>query len=195
MKKKISQIIAYSLMGAIVLGIILCAIIQINFKPNMNLPSLEKGDKIQISIDGTTQGESSHENINYNEFVRIFNDSFKLTVLYSMFSGHLGNSVKISPELKSEISFNGYKVEFFYGEEQTLKKDGKEVYIAENSNIPVKYKNVVFDVAQDKGLTKVNLYFEVLNSESSKVQYRQVETIANFDRLYNYISEISMFAD
>ena len=193
--KKISQIIAYSLMAVIVLGIILCAIIQINFKPNMNLPLLENGDKIQISVDENNKSESSNEIINYKEFVRIFDDSFKLTVLYSMFSGHLGNSAEIAPDLKSEPTYVGFKVEFFYGKEQTLKVDGKEVYIAENSNIPVKYKKVVFDVAKDKGLTDVKIYFEVSNSESSTVQYRQIKTVANFDRLYKYISEMTMFAE
>lgn len=187
MKKKISQIVAYSLMAVIVLGVILCAIIQINFKPEMNLPALAQGDKIQISLDGTSKIESSNEIINYDKFVTKFNDSFKLTVLYSMFSGHMGNSVEIGEET-SEPAYNGFKVEFIYGTEQTLKKNGETIYIAQNSTIPVTYKEVVFDVAKDKGLTNVKLYFKVGTDK-----YRQVTTIANFDRLYEYIADISMF--
>ena len=191
MKKKISQIIAYSVLSVVVLGLVLCAIIKINFRPEINLPLVANGDKIQISLEGTAKVESSDENINYKEFLNKFDDSFKLTVLYSVFSGKLGSELDIE-ETKTAPVYNGFKVQFIYTETQTLKKDGKEVTSgAVNSNTPVTFNSLVFDVADAKGLGEVNMYFYTSGEEG----YYKVTTIANFDELYKYISAISMFEE
>lgn len=190
MKKKISQIVTYSLLGVVVLGFILCSIIKINFRPEMKLPTTADNDKIQISVSGTAKVESSDENINYKTFTSKFDDSFKLTILYSLFSGKIGNEMVID-ETKSEPSYTGYKVQFIYAQTQTLKKDGKEVPIADNSNTPITYNSVVFDVPQDKGLVETNIYFY----NTSETNYYKLTVFANFDNLYTYISEISMFGE
>ena len=191
MKKKISQIVAYSVLSVVVLGLVLCAIIKINFRPEINLPNLASGDKIQISLDGTSKVESSDENINYKQFLNKFDDSFKLTILYSVFSGRVGSELEVQ-ETKTAPTYNGFKVQFIYTETQTLKKDGKDVTSgAVNSNTPVTFNTLVFDVAEARGLGEVSLYFYTSGEE----EYYKVTTIANFDSLYAYISEISMFAE
>ena len=191
MKKKISQIVAYTLLGVVVLGFVLCAIIKINFKPEINMPNLANGDKIQISLTGTSKVESSDENIVYDKFMNKFNNSFELTVLYSVFSGKINSELDIQ-KTSIKPSYNGYKVQFIYSETQTLKKDGKDVTSdAVNSNTPVTFNRVLFDVAEGKGLGEVVLYFY---TEGDSLFYK-VTTIANFDGLYSYISDIPMFAD
>lgn len=191
MKKKISQIVAYSVLGVVVLGLVLCAIIKLNFRPEIRMPMVADGDKIQISVSGTSKVESSDENIKYNTFLNKFDDSFKLTILYSLFSGKIGSELEIK-ETTSAPSFSGFKVQFIYAETQTLTKNGKEVTSgAVNSNTPVKYNTVVFDVTDAKGLGQVNLYCYINGDDS----YYRINTIANFDGLYNYISEIPMFAE
>lgn len=190
MKKKISQIVTYSILAVVVLGFILCSIIKINFRPEMNLPLIANGDKIQISLSGTAKVESSDENIKYSEFTTKFDDSFKLTVLYSVFSGKISEELNVD-ETKSEPSYMGYKVQFIFAQEQTLKKDGKDVPIADNSSTPITFNSLIFDVAKDKGLTDVNLYFY----KNGETKYYKVTTVANFDDLYSYISEIPMFGE
>lgn len=191
MKKKISQIVAYSVLGVVVLGLVLCAIIKVNFRPEINLPIIANGDKIQISLDGTAKVESSDDNIKYKQFLNKFDDSFKLTILYSVFSGRIGSELEIE-ETTTAPTYNGFKVQFIYTETQTLKKDGKAVTSgAVNSNTPVTFNTLIFDVAEGRGLGEVSLYFYTNGEE----EYYKVTTIANFDSLYTYISEIPMFAE
>ena len=188
MKKKISQIVSYAVLAVIVVGLILCATINLNFRPEMKLPNVSKGDRIEISVHGTSQTDSSNENINYNEFNKKFDDSFKLTILYSIFSGHVGNELIIGEISSNEPTYNGYKVQFTFNELQELKKGGKPVKIADNSNTSLKFDGLIFDVQESKGLGNVDLYFILENNKLQKVT-----TIANFDELYKYISELSIF--
>lgn len=189
--KKISQIIAYSVLGLIVVGLILCSIIKLDFKPSVQVPQTEIIGKVQISAtDGTSKVDSNNENINIEKFSKEFNNAFKLTILYSVFSGKMGNEAKVD-DVDSLPSLTGYKVEFIYNDEYTLKVNSKEVPVADNSSTMVKYNRVIFTVTEGAGLGNADLYF-VINGQS---KYYKVSTIANFDKLYEHISNIAMFAE
>ena len=188
MKKKISQIIAFSVLAVVVLAIVLCAVIKLDYMPQMKLP--EYPEVIQIT-DGEagaiTQSLTGDE---YKTFVKKFNDSFKLSVLYSLFSGKLGKSIS-SPKKVTSVTKGGYQVVFMFSSEQVLKDNGKEVTIANNSSETVKFTRLQFYVQPEKGLNEdVTLYFYTDSSS-----YYAVTTMANFDDLYNFIKEIPMFAD
>lgn len=190
MKNKIGQIATYAVLGVIILGLILCSVIKISFRPEMSLPSITAGDKIEISLSGTAKIESSEENINYNKFIEKFNNSFKLSILYSLFSGKVGRETKVD-ETKTAPTYNGFTVKFIFAELQTLKKDGKELTVANNSNTTIKYNTIAFDVIEEKGLKSTILYFY----ENGKTTYYTLTSIANFDSLYNYIKNIPMFGE
>lgn len=190
--KKISQIVLYSLLGAVVLAVILCSFIKISFKPQVNMPTTAQVGKVQIvATSGVAQTESNFENIKIEEFNKKFNSAFELSVLYSLFSGKIGNGVVMEDDLSALPNGNGYKVLFIYHEDQTLKIDGKEVPIADNSSTPVKYNRVVFYVTENAGLGDVTMYFYTQDSG----KYYVLKTIANFDELYKHISQMSMFAE
>lgn len=191
MKKKISQIIAYSVLAVVVLAFVLCSIIKVSFKPEVNMPLEAEVGKVQISTtDGTSKVESNSNNINLQEFNKKFNNAFELTVLYSVFSGKMGKEVE-REKLNELPKQTGFKVQFIYNELQTLKVDGKTVYVADNSTTPIKFNMVVFSVEEGKGLANVNMYFYT-NGESA---IYELSTIANFDSLYNHISNMSMFGE
>ena len=191
MKKKISQIVMYSVLGIVVLGLILCSIIKINFKPEMQVPVTTAVGKIQIETStGTSAVDSSNENINTQKFADKFNSSFELTILYSVFSGKISNEIQIDKQTNAP-SFSGFKVQFIYAESHTLKKGGKDVMVADNSNTPIKYNRVLFDVTSGGGLKKTSIYFYT-NGETN---YYKLTTIANFDELYKYISNMPMFGE
>jgi len=192
MKKRISQIIAFCVLAAVVLSVVFCAIIKIDFMPQMKLP--EYPEVIQIT-DAEAGGiyESLSEDT-YKNFVIKFNDSFKLSVLNSLFSGKIGKKIE-TPVYTSKnpntISGSGYQVLFVFAEEQTLKDNGKEVTVAKNSTETVKFNRLKFYVEADKGLNEnITLYF--YNNLS---YYYSIKTMANFDALYNFIKDIPMFAD
>ena len=190
MKKKISQILLYFVLGVVVLGLVLCAIIKVNFKPEIQVPLTDAVGQIEITTtDGTSKVESSKENIDVEKFNNLFNDSFELNVLYSLFSGKLGSEIKVT-KLTKEPTVSGYEVKFLYTDNVKLVIDGKEQTVASNSTTPIQYNRVVFGV-EEKGLTEVALYFY----EQGTTTYYKVTTIANYDSLYNYISQLSMFGE
>lgn len=189
--KKISQIIAYSVLGVLVLGLILCSILKISFKPELCVPTTEEVGKVKISTtDGTTRVESNSDNIGISTFENKFNSAFEITVLSSLFSGRIGSKVERN-KLTSLPKSTGYEVLYIYNEEQVLKVDGKEVPVADNSTTPIKYNRVVYSVNGNTGLSKVSLYFYTEGIAS----YYQITTYANFNDLYDYISNITMFKD
>lgn len=192
MKKKISQIILYLVLGVVVLGLVLCAVIKVNFKPEIQVPMTDAIGQIEITTtDGTSKVESSKENIDVKKFNNLFNSSFELSVLYSLFSGKLGSEMEVT-KLTKEPTVSGYKVQFLYTEDVNLVINGKEQTIANNSTTPIKYNRVVFGVEAEKGLTNVALYFYQQGTTNT---YYKVSTIANYNSLYNFISDLSMFGE
>jgi len=106
--KKISQIILYTVLGVVVLGLILTSVLKKDFAPNIAVPThTSKGIEIRSANVAQYDGLSNEEK--YNEFVDIYSDSYKLTILYSVFSGEISRKQEISnygkkaPDIK-----NGY---------------------------------------------------------------------------------------
>lgn len=186
--KKINQIIAYTLLGVVLLGLVLTAILKKDFSPNIDL---SKGE-IFIEEKGSGakyDGLTSKDEKVYNEFVKTYNDSFKLTILYSIFSGKISRKQEIENYGKDAPTFSsGYVVEINFGESQTLKSNGKVYYESVNSDTPTLYKKAFFVVEDGKGLTTKYIYFR---SETNR--YYRLTTLANFDELYKNINQMDMF--
>ncbi len=186
--KKINQIIAYTLLGVVLLGLVLTAILKKDFSPNIDLSKgelfiEEKGSGAKY--DGLT---SKDEKV-YNEFVKTYNDSFKLTILYSIFSGKISRKQEIENYGKDAPTFsNGFVITINFGEAQTLKSNGKVYYESTNSDTPTLYKKAFFVVEDGKGLTTKYIYFR---SETNR--YYRLTTLANFDELYKNINQMDMF--
>lgn len=191
--KKISQIIAYSLLGLVVLGLVLTAVLKKDFAPNLTVPGYNTGDGyIAIEQKGVANydGLASKDKDVYNKFVNIYNNSFKLTILYSLFSGEISRKQEITsleknaPSLDSQIV-----VSFIYENGQVLKSNGKVYYESVNSTTEIKYTKVFFAVNQDKGLTSHKIYFQAGSN------YYELATLANFDDLYNFIADDLKFVE
>lgn len=189
--KKISQIVAYTLLGIVVIGLILSAVLKKDFAPNISIPSYVSGG-VEISEAGLAKYDGLSDKDNYNRFVNEYNNSFKLTILYSVFSGKISREQNISNYGKTSPSlYNGFVVTFNYPENQVLKTNGTIYHEATNSDDEVLFKKVFFAVESDKGLTAHKIYFY---SEANSAYY-ELETLANFDSLYNLIRQLPMFAE
>ena len=180
MKKKISQIVAYLALGIVAIAVLLCAIIKIDFKPEVNVPTYaSSGVQIRKTEGDYTSFRGVESEENYNEIIKKYNDSFKLTVLYSLFSGKIGSKTKIT-HVTSKTNAIGYEVKFNFAEEQILN----------NNDDTIEYSKIFFSVEKDKGLEEKTIWLY-----SGENDYYKITTIANFDSLANYISELDMFAE
>ena len=185
--KKVSKILAYVLLGVIAVTVILCAIIKIDFKPEINVPSFASNGITIEKMDGDYAEDGLNNEQDYNKFIANYNNSFKLTILYSLFSGKIGSKLQ-RKHIASRPSFTGYKVTFVFDEDQILTEDGKEVPVADNSNEPIKYTKIIFSVEKSKGLEEKAIYLY-----AGEDDYYKLTTIANFDKLAKFIAELSMF--
>lgn len=189
MKKKISQILAYAILGVLVVGLVITAVLKKSFAPNIALPTYEAGG-INIAVPDTSKVDGLGKQEDYDEFVSIYNSSFELTLLYSLFSGKISREQTITNEgTKAPEYTAGFVVTFVYPEAQTLKANGK-VWYESPSSPETLYKKVIFAVFENKGLASTYIYFY---NDSDKNYYR-LNTLANFDNLYNFISKMPMFA-
>ena len=187
--KKINQIIAYTLLGVVLLGLVLTAILKKDFSPNIDL---SKGQVFieQAGSGAKYDGLTSKDEKVYNEFVKTYNNSFKLTVLYSIFSGRISRQQEIENYGKDAPTFsNGFVITINFGEAQTLKSNGKVYYESTNSDTETLYKKVFFVVENGKGLTTKYIYFYC----DANSRYYRLRTLANYDDLYKFISEMDMF--
>ncbi len=190
--KKINQIIAYSLLGVVLLGLVLTAVLKKSFAPNLVVPAYANGGITIEEAGDVAKYDNLSDKDDYNAFVKDYEDSFKLTIMYSLFSGKISRSQEISSLGKDEPQItSGFVVSFVYGEGQVLKSNGKVYYESVNSNTETLYNKVFFAVEKDKGLVTQKIYFR---SNDNKYFY-QLTTLANFDNLYKTISEMSAFAE
>lgn len=188
MVKKISQIAAYTLLCAIVVAVITCAIVKVGYKPTLAKMNFET-DKILITdTEVSTNVESYFEEESYKDFLNKFDNAFKQSVLNSLFAGNLGEK-PVMKKLDKLPTFYGFKVKFILNEEAELYNNNKIVNVADNSTESVKYNRVVFNVLENKGLTQTSIIY-YLNTEE---EYYQFTTLANFDSLYNFIADMPMF--
>lgn len=189
--KKISQIIAYAVLGVLVVGLVLTAVLKKSFAPNIAIPAHTAGG-VEIRVPNMAKYEGLGDEEDYNEFVNLYNSSFELTLLYSIFSGKISREQTITNTGTTAPSFTaGYVITFLYAEEQEIKVNGQVWHESVNSNTATTYKKVTFNIFEGKGLTTTYIYF--YNNENNS--YYKLTTLANFDNLYNFISELPMFAE
>lgn len=191
--KKISQMIAYLVLGVLVVGLVLSAVLKKSFAPNIAIPEFSAGG-INISVPNTSKvdGFGQAREDDYNEFVKLYNSSFELTLLYSIFSGKISREQSIVNNGTTKPSYTaGYVITFVYPEEQEIKVNGKVWHESVNSNTATTYKRVTFNIFEGKGLTTTFIYF--YNDENNSCY--KLTTLANYDNLYNFISEFPMFAE
>lgn len=188
MKKKISQIISFTVLAVVVLAVVLCAVIKLDFMPQMRLPVYP--EVIQITDSEANARTLSLTGEDFDKFVTTFNDGFKMSVLSALFSGKLGASIS-TPKKVTSTTKSGYVVVFMYNEEQELTDNGEPVKTGKQSTETVKFTRVMFSIQAEKGLNEeTSLYFY-----KDTTSYYQITTLANFDSLYEFITNLSMFAE
>ena len=177
--KKFIQITSYVLLSALVIAFVCIAVIKKDFAPNF-----ATANTIAIDDVKTAKHESSHT-INKNEFMKAYGNSFKMTILNSIFTGSINKSHKVSEIDKVSKFSEGYKITMLYDEDQVLKVNGEEYLETSANSSPtnVKYRKVVFNVLQDKGLVE-NAFYIYTTEES----YYKVTTLSNFDNLFDKIT-------
>jgi len=189
MKKKILIIVSLALVVALITTTIVLAVVKKSYKPEFDLTPqtvriVRQSDNAEFESSESHSSKEKFENV-----VNLFDDSFKQSVLGSIFGGN--SSKRIDIELVSKLpSFDeGYTFTFDYKADMVLKKDGKDFVYGTNTDKQIKFRQVIFNITDTNGFNQIYLYAkEVVGSNT---YYYEISTIANVSALYDYMSELT----
>lgn len=195
-KKKTNRIVAFSLLGlvlVIVVLIIVGACVPVNLKPYL----IGSPDRVTIYNQTSTYGEFDADQQKYSQFMEEFDDVFEASFLVAMFSGRLGDyqitGQAENTSLSSVISNlqSGYYVEFKYDLPQTLTyNDGSAYNDIYNNNRTLSFTSLYFAISQTDELVDLEIYVGVKYSDAENASTYAVKVTqkANTYSLYENLS-------
>lgn len=195
-KKKTNRIVAFSLLGlvlVIVVLIIVGACVPVNLKPYL----IGSPDRVTIYNQTSTYGEFDADQQKYSQFMEEFDDVFEASFLVAMFSGRLGDyqiTGQAENTLLSSVISNlqsGYYVEFKYDLPQTLTyNDGSAYNDIYNNNRTLSFTSLYFAISQTDELVDLEIYVGVKYSDAENASTYAVKVTqkANTYSLYENIS-------
>ncbi len=195
-KKKTNRIVAFSLLGlvlVIVVLIIVGACVPVNLKPYL----IGSPDRVTIYNQTSTYGEFDADQQKYSQFMEEFDDVFEASFLVAMFSGRLGDyqiTGQAENTLLSSVISNlqsGYYVEFKYDLPQTLTyNDGSAYNDIYNNNRTLSFTSLYFAISQTDELVDLEIYVGVKYSDAENASTYAVKVTqkANTYSLYENLS-------
>lgn len=198
-KKNRTWLIAiYAIVAVLVVLIIVSCFIPVNKKPEIQDPT-----SYYLKIDGVAEypllADKNNNKKRYDEINKIFNSSFSESFIVSLFSGRIGYNNRI--ESSSRPSETGYILHLYYEgkEPQKIMRNG-EIYTQSSwSTDAIYYDEIIVQVTEGEGMTTHYFYYScdpALNdkwgTDSSSFRYYRQSFVANFDALYDYLTEIQV---
>jgi len=188
--KKVLSIVALCLIGVIAGVIIVFAVVDKNYNPNLLTP-----DYIQICINKTndTNVESYDKNDSiserkavYDKVMELYNDSFSQKIMSGIFQGIVFSNTQIVRQGVSidTLLANGTFIGFNYNDTQVLKLNG-EIY-SYKGETNIEYKTLYVEVLNTSAMTDINIYVKKIDSDYS---YYRFVVKAEQSELYNYLHQ------
>lgn len=172
---------------AVIVSVAVLSFLPKDYNFNFNQP-----DSIEIhtSNSSSTQNKMfvSKNSKEYDEIIKLYNESFGSKVLTAIFQGKLNRQVEVTEGYKSISSLTGPYLVFCYESSQKLVLNGKEYKadIVSDSN----FIEVVIEVKNTTNLTEINAYFKYRDTGLNNYSYVRFSTLAAQSNLYNYIENL-----
>ena len=189
MKKKIILWVSLGLVLVLATAVVLLAVLKKDYSPEFDLSpkSMNITNSSSTGYYNYLATDDEKAKAMFEKIVAQYNDSMKQSILASMFSGNLFKNIEIS--LKSSApTLSGYKVEFDYKADMTLKKDGKDYVYGTDSSKTIKFQRIMFALDDTQGFHEFNIY--AIEEINSKEYYYEITTIANTYELYQTVSSL-----
>lgn len=184
--KKIVGISLLLVLVAIIVSIAVLSFLPKDYNFNFNAP-----DSIEIHTSNSSSSQNKvfiqKNSKEYNEIMKLYNESFGSTILISLLQGKLNRQIEVTEVYKS-ISFSGPYMVFCYSTSQKMTLNGKEYQpniISDNN-----YIEVVIEVKNSANLTEINAYFKYRDTGLNNYSYVHFSTLAAQSNLYNYIENL-----
>lgn len=182
---RIISVIMLVILSLLAVGIIACAIVPKNYNINLNSP-----DRIVIYTDDDSSDQSTYYagSDEYKKIISLYNDSFKTSLMGSLFQGKLTASAKIVEGYVSLSSIDKVYIEFVYDESQKVTLNGTEYKASIISD--TSYRSIFIEVNSSSSLTEVNAYVRYKDTQENSYSYLRYSTYAAQADLYDYITSL-----
>lgn len=189
-KKIIISSVSLALVFIIALAVILLAVIKVDLKPSV----VENPSAIYFNGNSSIQYDNNDEE--YKEFMKRYDDSFRVSVLTGLFSNNLKDYEIVetrdsgSQSLPSTVTSGNY-VTFLYkeGNITLVKKDGTTYYSIFNSNNSIEFYEVSFALSDDNAIKDMSMYLKYKTGVTER--YVEVKLKGNTFNLNKYYDEIN----
>lgn len=184
MKTKLGLILTLALVGIVVLGTILLGVLKVDYSPKMQMPV----NSVQIiKADGgdfIVVNKTSEDKTIFDEVIKLYNNSFKQSILASIFSGNIANKAVVEYRSGSYASQLNNKV----GHKLTLTLTQSGVDISEtDTDKEHKISEISIVIENKEGFNTVTVYGKIVDVTTS---YVEIITKANVKALYDYITDL-----
>lgn len=186
---KILSIVLVALMSIIAIVTITFAVVKKDYNINLTEPA---AIKFHTSNQAYDQSKHTKGDAIYNNIIKLYNQSFQITMLDALFKGKLGQNVTIEEGYQYFSSLTGTFIEFIYNAEdvQTIKLNGSK-YTPTNSGINTQFVSVMIQVNADNEFGEINAYVRNGGTNTNYAYSRiRFKTYANQSALYEYINNL-----
>ena len=186
---KVLSIVILVLITVCAISTLVLAVTPKNYNFGLSEPTSIKIHTENESISSAKWYKGDSDGV-YEKVMELYNNSFKTTLLNSLFKGVALENVSIEEGYSYFSSIKGDYIEFQYNELQTIKLGNTE-YTPSNSGIFKNYVSVIVEVANTNTLTPVTAYIrhggENTNYSYSRVRFTSYAAQAD---LYEYINSL-----
>ncbi len=191
-KNKWWLITIYAVVAVLVVLIIVSCFVPVNKKPEISDPH-----SYELRIDGTLAeypllADIEKNKDKYDEINKIFNRAFKESFIVSLFSGRIAYNNRV--ESSSTPSSSGYILYLDYATPQIIMRNGENYTLTSNRTEPIYFDKIMVQISEGQGMTTHYFYYVCdpdLNDTwtTSSDRYFRQSFVANFDELYEYLTE------
>ncbi len=182
MRKKLGLLITIALVGLVVVTTIILGVVKKDYSPSVQT------NYQSVIITNTNDSNFNYaggkldEKESYNKIVELYNNSFKQSILASLFSGNLSNEITVTYSSGSVPSMSGYKIVW------ALNSEGEKIKLTNNLETEYVINKLTIGIEDSNSFKSVVIY---ANIKDSTVTHLKITTKANFEALYDYLEELS----
>lgn len=179
MKKKLVLLTTLILVGVIVVATVILGLVKKDYSPSVQT----NFQSVTITNSGNSSFSRSFgrldEGKEFDKIVEEYNNSFKQSMLASLFSGNSSNKITVEHSY-SIPSMSGYKMLW------TLNQNGEEIMTTDTEKLE-KVNELIVGVEDSNSFKQVTIYARIQNSTNT---YLKITTKANFEALFDLLEDL-----
>lgn len=205
-KRKRNRKISFSIISFLVLALAVVIIVMSSVKVNLKPEFIDDAISYRITINNVDKLLLDQSSEEFDDFDKLFDETFSINYLTALFSGKLGgyeiksedettnyfysdtkNNTGMSSSLKSSLGSNYVRVKF--ADEKQVKYSNGKVYKSQyNSNADLKFDELYFALSNSEQTETLTFYLGT-RGYLSGTRITKITVQANTYSLYEFVTQ------